>query len=293
MEFDIRLAANRLQDAVPQMDKRMHQVNPGDVVSHESGYMRGHGTYFDDADDSRILASVAGRVERVNKLIYVRPLKTRYVGEVGDVVIGRITEVGNKRWKVDAHAMLDSALMLSCVNLPGGELRKRSEEDERMMREYLSEGDLISAEVQSIFSDGQLSLHTRSLKYGKLGQGILVKVSPSLIKRCKNHFHNLPCGATVILGNNGYIWICPLQTSESAEGGFIQQLDPVSEQNREVIVRMKNSILCLAHYKMMLYDTSIYYAYEASSQYQLYEMVKPEAKRDIVSLTRQRLDSEM
>lgn len=46
----------------------------------------------------------------------------RYVGEVGDVVIGRITEVGNKRWKVDAHAMLDSALMLSCVNLPGGEL---------------------------------------------------------------------------------------------------------------------------------------------------------------------------
>ena len=40
---------------------------------------RGHGTYFDDADDSRILASVAGRVERVNKLIYVRPLKTRLV----------------------------------------------------------------------------------------------------------------------------------------------------------------------------------------------------------------------
>ena len=47
---------------------------------------------------------------------------TRYVGEVGDVVIGRITQVGNKRWKVDAHAMLDSALLLSCVNLPGGEL---------------------------------------------------------------------------------------------------------------------------------------------------------------------------
>ena len=37
-----------------------------------------------------------------------------------------------------------------------------------MMREYLSEGDLISAEVQSVFSDGQLSLHTRSLKYGKV-----------------------------------------------------------------------------------------------------------------------------
>ena len=54
--------------------------------------------------------------------LYTSLFYHRYVGEVGDVVIGRITEVGNKRWKVDAHAMLDSALMLSCVNLPGGEL---------------------------------------------------------------------------------------------------------------------------------------------------------------------------
>ena len=41
------------------------------------------------------------------------------------------------------------------------------------MREYLSEGDLISAEVQSVFSDGQLSLHTRSLKYGKVSHKLL------------------------------------------------------------------------------------------------------------------------
>ena len=35
-------------------------------------------------------------------------------------------------------------------------------------------------------------------------------VSPSLVKRCKNHFHNLLCEASIILGNNGYIWISPL-----------------------------------------------------------------------------------
>ena len=38
------------------------------------------------------------------------------------MVIGRITEVGTRRWKVDIHAKLDSVLMLSSVNLPGGEL---------------------------------------------------------------------------------------------------------------------------------------------------------------------------
>jgi hypothetical protein len=35
------------------------------------------------------------------------------------------------------------------------------------------------------------------------------QVSPSLIKRRKTHFHQLPCGASVILGNNGFVWIYP------------------------------------------------------------------------------------
>ena len=94
------------------------------------------------------------------------------------------------------------------------------------MRKYLQEGDLISAEVQNVFHDGSLSLHTRSLKYGKLSQGTLVKVSPSLVKRRKTHFHKLPCGASVILGNNGFVWISPTQhdSEEGMSGGFAQNL---------------------------------------------------------------------
>lgn len=80
---------------------------------------RGHGTYVDGDD---LKASVAGVMERVNKLILVRPIKTRYNGEVGDVVVGRITELQQKRWKVDTCSRLDSVLLLSSVNLPGGEL---------------------------------------------------------------------------------------------------------------------------------------------------------------------------
>lgn len=71
--------------------------------------------------DDSLYASVAGVVQSVNQLIYVRPLKTRYHGEVGDVVVGRITEVSQKRWKVDTNSRLDSVLMLQCVNLPAGE----------------------------------------------------------------------------------------------------------------------------------------------------------------------------
>jgi hypothetical protein len=36
------------------------------------------------------------------------------------------------------------------------------------MRSFFEEGDLLVAEVQAFFSDGAMSLHTRSLKYGKV-----------------------------------------------------------------------------------------------------------------------------
>lgn len=71
----------------------------------------------------------------------------RYQGEVGDVVVGRVVEVQQKRWKVDTNSRLNSVLLLASVNLPGGELRRKSIEDELAMREYLREGDLVSAEV--------------------------------------------------------------------------------------------------------------------------------------------------
>jgi len=44
----------------------------------------------------------------------------RFTGEIGDVVVGRITEVAQKRWKVDINSRQDAVLLLSSVNLPGG-----------------------------------------------------------------------------------------------------------------------------------------------------------------------------
>lgn len=172
-----------------------------------------------------------------------------------------------------------------------GELRRRSAEDEQMMRKFLQEGDLISAEVQNVYVDGSLSLHTRSLKYGKLSQGVLVKVFPSLIKRCKTHFHNLPCGASVILGNNGFIWIAPTVNADvEATGGYAQNLtEKVSRADREVIVRLRNCILAMAQCKMMLFDTSVQYAFEESTKYEVDELLKQEAIFDITFLTQHRL----
>ncbi|ETV96065.1 hypothetical protein H310_10711 [Aphanomyces invadans] len=180
-------------------------VTPGQVITSEPGFLRGHGTYVEAGE---LLASVAGIVEKVNQLVSVRPLVSRYIGEVGDIVVGRISDVGNKRWKVDINGQQDAVLMLTSVNLPSGAQRRRTTEDQLQMRSFFEEGDLISAEVQEVRYDGTMWLHTRSLRYGKLENGQLIVVQPSLIKRLKQHLVQLPdIGVDVILGCNGYLWI--------------------------------------------------------------------------------------
>ena len=56
-------------------------------VEDQEAALRGHGTQLLERDgEKRIVATVCGVVERVNKLVYVRPLKTRYQAQLGDVV---------------------------------------------------------------------------------------------------------------------------------------------------------------------------------------------------------------
>ncbi|XP_065191094.1 exosome complex component RRP4-like [Sycon ciliatum] len=293
-------APNRSDDGAIQS---CHIVVPGDVITKDTGFMRGHGTF---TEGDTLLASVPGVIERHNKLICARPLSGRYNGEVGDVVVGRIVELAVKKWRVETNSRLRSVLNLASINLPGGVLRRRGAEDELMMREYLKEGDLISAEVQAVHGDGILSLHTRSLKYGKLGQGTLVKVAPSLIKRCKSHFHNLSCGAMVILGHNGYCWISPLVSDEEAAAA--QAVEHAGQRNmsshavagdktialedRETIARLRNCIVALSQRRQLIFDTSIVTAHEFSLRYPVKDLMKPEIIDEINAAVRQVLSSE-
>lgn len=251
-----------------------HVVLPGDLVTAHPGFMRGHGTFLNA--NGELTSSVAGKVSQINKLISVHAPRARFVGETGDVVIGRIIEVqvGQRRWKVETGARLDSVLLLNHINLPGGELRRKTIEDEMMMRSYFKEGDLIVAEVQSTFQDGSLSLHTRSLRYGRVGQGSLVKVPPLLVERCKVLFHNLPAlGVHLVLANNGYIWISASRTDEDFEFGFDMSLESMPLATRQAIARMRNCIHILKVGKIMLNVTTCTRCFEYSMEYKVHELL--------------------
>lgn len=193
---------------------------PGDVIcGPESKLLRGYNCFYSPAagasvptspETSNIVSAVAGAVEVVERVVSMRAMATRYVPEVGDVVVGRIIDVAGNRWRCDVGGHLTAVMMLSNVTEPGGILRRRGREDELSMRSLFTDGDVFAAEVQRVTPDGLISLHTRSAqKYGKMtAGGTLVSINPSLVKRLKQHFHLFRryCVSAVI-GVNGGIWV--------------------------------------------------------------------------------------
>mmetsp|Transcript_1840 Transcript_1840/g.3649 ORF Transcript_1840/g.3649 Transcript_1840/m.3649 type:complete len:319 (+) Transcript_1840:156-1112(+) len=211
-------------------------VVPGQVLSTDGGFLRGHGTYIEyytttsvdeagnegddsgmlvdeeenkEGDDSnpssssdgnvkqRLVSSVLGYVSRVNKLISVHPLSPLYQGSVGDLVVGRIVEVQSNRWKVHVNSTHLGNLKLSSVNLPDGVQRVRNKEDTLNMRSLYREGDVVGGEVQQVNPDGTIQLHARSARYGKLENGILCVVPPCLVKRSKTHNFTLSTSTAI------------------------------------------------------------------------------------------------
>jgi exosome complex component RRP4 len=243
-----------------------HLVIPGQVIASsksdddENSFLRGHGTYVERVEnEDRLVACVCGTVQRVNKLITVIPYcEAVYQGHVGDLVVGRVTSVGTTRWTVElVPQQRDAQLPLSGVHLPGGAQRVRTAQDQRDMRLFLQEGDLISAEVHKVQpSDGTIMLHTRSFRYTKLENGSLVRVPPALIPRRKNHFITMINNTLDVLwGTNGNIWI---QRKLKEEGEDVKDLADLQEQLRQEhantpvlpdermsIARLRNSIECL------------------------------------------------
>ncbi|EEA19703.1 Exosome complex component rrp4 [Talaromyces marneffei ATCC 18224] len=243
---------DRLQIKRPRLDQASGfgtgTVVPGETVTNDPQWMRGHGTFTTPFSTS-IIATVAGTVSKTNKLLSVHPLRARYMPEIGDLVVGRIVEVQARRWKVDIAAPLLAQLPLSAINLPGGILRRRTSADELQMRNFFVEGDLVVAEVQSVHQDGSATLHTRSLSYGKLRNGVFMTVTgtggsgSAVSKKSSAAASNLaaPSSAAavggvvrsrrqkwtinaangggdieIILGVNGYIWISKLADGAAA-----------------------------------------------------------------------------
>ncbi|ONK55364.1 uncharacterized protein A4U43_UnF4250 [Asparagus officinalis] len=241
----LRAALEKLQDLA---SKSTASVTVADTipVNHEDGILKGHGT---SEFNEEVVATVCGVVERVNKLVYVRTLRARYIPEVGDIIVGRVLEIAPKRWRLEINFSQDAVLMLSSMNLPDGIQRRRTAVDELNMRSIFEENDVVCAEVRGFQHDGSLQLQARSQKYGKLERGQLLSVPSYLVKRRKQHFHHLEkYGVDLILGCNGFIWVG--EHVEPKDNEMVEDHQKQEEftplETRQHICRIANSIRLLS-----------------------------------------------
>ncbi|KAF2154977.1 hypothetical protein K461DRAFT_276155 [Myriangium duriaei CBS 260.36] len=272
-------------------------LTPGAPLTSDSQFMRGHGTFLPSSSCPSISSSLLGTLTRTNKLLSITPLSARYVPEIGDLVVGRVTEVQSRRWKLDVCAAQAANLPLSSINLPGGALRRRTGVDELAMRAYFEEGDVLLAEVQSLFGDGSAALHARSLKYGKLRNGVLVDVGSrragagaGAVKRSNRHVFELSTRAgevEVLVGVNGFVYVCmPAKVGggmkqgagmgvggemgeEAARAMYSTQNDEIPATLRREIGRVASCVKVLAAEGVRVDEEAIRRCYDAACEAEL------------------------
>ena len=265
---------------------RQNLMTPGQTITDDPQWMRGHGT-FTEPESAAIKSTVAGTVQKTNKLISVKPLRARYSPEIGDLVVGRIVEVQSRRWRVDVAAPLLAVLPLSSINLPGGILRRRTAVDELNIRTFFTEGELLVAEVQSIYQDGSAALHTRSLKFGKLRNGYFLAVSamgggPGVLRSRRQIWTvqtaNDGGDVDVVLGVNGYIWIAKhvepdvnakdvsiTRLEESVSNSiYSSQNDEISPATRREMGRLAGCIKVLSEAGVQVDEETVMKSYHAA-----------------------------
>ncbi|KAK2195311.1 bifunctional Exosome complex RNA-binding protein 1-RRP40-RRP4/Nucleic acid-binding [Babesia duncani] len=175
-------------------------VIPGDVISSQASVLlQGSGTFV---DNGTLRSCFLGKFEQVNQLAFVKPINGRYIGQIGDVVVGVVLEISGDKWLLDIGASERAQLSILQVNSEELANRRKVETDLYDMKNLFAIGSILCCEVQRV-AGGTIMLQTRTADYGQLTNGILVHVKPNLMLRQPKHIHDLEFGVKIILGSNG------------------------------------------------------------------------------------------
>lgn len=158
---------------LPVFYERREIVTPGDLLADDD-YETGENTY---KEDGKIYATRVGLVEYEDHRVFVVALKAFYAPSVGDMVIGKIVELGLGSWLVDIKAPYPAVLRASDVfNRPF----KPQRDD---MPHILDVGDMVKAKIVAYDRTRAPLLTVREPDLGKIDRGQIVEITPTKIPR--------------------------------------------------------------------------------------------------------------
>lgn len=175
-------------------------VVPGDLLAISSK-KAGPGTY---SEGGKIFASQLGIKSVRPDSISVVPFAGQYIPIRGDLVVGKIVDIGPSNWLVDINSPYPSPLHVNEVpwRVEFGETGK-----------FMSVGDVVLLKIVGV--DEMMRIQVSMQEHGlrKLAGGMVIEVSPSKVPRVigKNGsmiqmLKNMT-GCRIYVGQNGRIWI--------------------------------------------------------------------------------------
>jgi len=176
-------------------------VLPGDRLPDSGGKLPGLSTY---GDNGILFSEVVGRPRDLDNRVSVLPGRGIYSPSRGEVVLGRITDVGPAVWSV--HIFCPNPATMHIRDTPWSiELGRACD--------FLVPGDLIYGRLISVDDLGRGVIGLKGRGFGRLSGGHLLKVDPMLIPRLVGKdgatisLLKELTGLRVLLGQNGLVWV--------------------------------------------------------------------------------------
>jgi len=175
-------------------------VVPGELLAISSK-KAGVGTY---SEGGKIFASQLGIKTVRPDSISVVPLAGQYIPVTGDLVVGKIVDVGASNWLVDINSPYPSPLHVNEVpwRVEFGETRR-----------FMTVGDIVLLMIVGVDETKRIRVSMQEHGLRKLTGGTVMEVSPSKVPRVigKNGsmiqmLKNMT-SCRIYVGQNGRIWI--------------------------------------------------------------------------------------
>jgi len=173
-------------------------VAPGELLA-DGDHQLGENAY---RIGTQIFSACVGLLEVDGNRVFVVPLKGGYIPRVGDLVAGRIVDIGLSGWSVDILAPYPAMLPASETPGPRGPRR-------RDLSETFDVGDMVLAQVLVFDRTRDPLLTIKGPGLGKVATGRVVEISaakiPRLIGRKGSMISMLKreTGCQITVGQNG------------------------------------------------------------------------------------------
>jgi exosome complex component RRP4 len=192
-------------------------VVPGELVAE--GSYEVHGPFV--ASGKRYYAKVLSvAVVEKTKQVRLIPLKRVYIPSEGDLVVGKVIDVGPTFWLVDINSPYTALLLVS-------EVFPKPAPQQRELSEIFRVGDLLAAKVLSFDFAHDPLLTVKEPKLGKVARGLLVEVTPARVSRVIGKrgqvadYLSETLGVELIVGRNGRVIVIGKSPDNEALAAYV------------------------------------------------------------------------